>query len=94
MVFKEKNKYKSSEFFFIFSSLSLTHWSIAVYASLLLVDFSSVHITAGFRNNFQDQKRLAVYILRVKIAAAFEEELQKKANSLTLIFKPTSFINF
>jgi hypothetical protein len=72
MVFKEKNKYKSSEFLFSFSSLSLVV-SFAVYASLLLVDFSSVHITAGFRNNFQDQKRLPVYILRVKIAAAFEE---------------------
>jgi hypothetical protein len=70
MGFKEKNKYKSSEFLFSFSSLSLVD---AVYASFLLVDFSSVHITAGFRNNFQDQKRLPVYIIRVKIAAAFEE---------------------
>jgi hypothetical protein len=30
--------------------------------------FSSVHITAGFRNDFQDHRQLPVCILRVKIA--------------------------
>jgi hypothetical protein len=35
---------------------------------LLLVDFLQCSITAGFRNNFQEHKRLSVCILRVNSA--------------------------
>jgi hypothetical protein len=48
---------------FLFSSLLLVDF---VFASLLLVDFFDVSIIAGFRNNFQDHRRLSVCIFRVK----------------------------
>jgi hypothetical protein len=42
---------------FLSAAILLCLWWISVFASLLSVNFSSVRILTGFRNNFHDHKR-------------------------------------
>ncbi len=44
----------------------LCHWWISLFASLVSANFSSVHFQIGFRNNFEDHRRLPVCIISVK----------------------------